>query len=83
MNIFIYLGSILTSDGKSNRELSRRIGSSKADFDALAKVWTHSSLTWTRKLDIYSSLVESKLLYAMATCCLTRTEERRLDGFRN
>jgi len=79
----VYLGSILTSDGKVERELSRRIGCAKADFDALAKVWTHSSLTWKRKLSIYSSLVESKLLYAMTSCCLTRADERRLDGFQN
>ena len=79
----LYLGSVLTSDGKVHRELSRRIGCAKADFDALAKVWTHSSLTWKRKLQIYTSLVESKLLYAMASCCLTRADERRIDGFQN
>ena len=79
----VYLGSILTADSKAGRELSRRIGSAKADFDTLAKVWTHSSLTWSKKIRIYESLVESKLLYAMASCCLTLADERRLDGFQN
>ena len=79
----VYLGSILTPDGKVDRELTRRIGSAKADFDALSKVWTHSALTWTKKVRIFASLVEPKLLYAMASCCLTRADERRLDGFQN
>ena len=79
----VYLGSILTAHGSIHRELGRRIASAKADFDTLAKVWTHSSLTWSRKLRIYSSLVESKLFYALASCCLTRADERRLDGFQN
>ena len=79
----VYLGSILTADGSIHRELGRRIGSAKSDFDTLAKVWTHSSLTWKPKLQIYTSLIESKLFYALASCCLTRADERRLDGFQN
>ena len=46
-------------------EINRRIEMARADFDAVAKVWTHSSLTWKRKLHIFSALVESKLLYSM------------------
>jgi hypothetical protein len=76
-----YLGSTLASDGRATAELSRRIGMAKNDFKALSKVWKHSALTRTRKLKIYSSLVESKLLYSLSTASYTVAELRRLDGF--
>ena len=76
-----YLGSNLTCDGRATAELSRRIGMAKADFNTLSRVWKNSALTRTRKLAIYSSLVESKLLYSLSTAVYTVAEIRRLDGF--
>ena len=76
-----YLGTVLTEDGRLNNELGRRIGAARAELVALTKVWRHSSLTTKRKLQICSSLVESKLLYGLLTCSLTVAELRRLDGF--
>ena len=78
-----YLGALLSADGKCAAELSRRIGCAKADFKALAKVWSHSSLTWPRKLKIFSAMVECKLMYAMGACCLLVADARRLNGFQN
>ena len=76
-----YLGSTLASDGRATAELSRRIGMAKADFKTLVRVWKNSALTSTRKLAIYSSLVESKLLYSLSTATYSVAELRRLDGF--
>ena len=82
-----YLGCILHGDGQSTHEISRRIALAKADFDLLAKTWTHSALTWKQKLHVYASLkkiiVESKLLHAMATLTLTVAQTRKLNGFQN
>lgn len=78
-----YLGAMLTSDGSNSHELSRRIGAAKADFRTLSKVWSHSALTWKRKLRIFTALIESKLLYSIGSMCLTIAEQRRLDGFQN
>ena len=47
----------------------------------LCKVWGHSSLTRTRKLEVFRSLIESRLLYALSTGCYNKSELRRLDGF--
>ena len=55
----------------------------RADFDALAKTWAHSALTWKQKPRIFESLVESKLLYAMASLTLTVAQQRKLNGFQN
>ena len=47
------------------------------------KVWRRSALTWRRKLAIFSSLIESKLLYGLSTICFTAAQERQLNGFQN
>ena len=69
-----YLGAVLSSDGRAGSELSRRIGAAKADFRGLCKVWRHSSLTRAQKLKVYRALVESKLMYALSTCCFVKAE---------
>ena len=76
-----YLGALLTDEGGAGQELSRRIGLAKAEFDLLARVWRHAGLSQRKKLEIYSSIVESRLLYGLSTVCLTVAEQRRLDGF--
>ena len=55
----------------------------RADYESLTKVWRHSALGRKWKLSIYHSLVESKLLYGLATMCLNIAQRRRLDGFQN
>ncbi len=78
-----YLGGTLAADGKHGRELSHRIGAAEAVFEALAKVWRHSGLTWKGKLRVYSSCVESKLLYSLSSVCLNVAEQQQLNGFQN
>ena len=55
----------------------------RADFDALAKTWTHSALIWKEKLYIYAGLVESKFLYSLVPLVFTVAQKRRVDGFQN
>ena len=47
----------------------------------LQKVWGHSTLSRKRKLKLYESLIESKLLYGLPCGCLNVADRRRLDGF--
>jgi hypothetical protein len=79
----VYLGTLLTDDGRVAHELARRLGMASAAFRTLSKVWRHSSLSRTRKIQIYSAVVLSKLLYGLATAWLNTSERRRLDGFHN
>ena len=55
----------------------------RVDFEALAKTWTHSALTWKEKLHIYTSLVESRFLYSLVSFVFTAAQKRRVDGFQN
>ena len=76
-----YLGTALSADGRASSELCRRIGMAKADFNSLSKVWKHSSLSRRRKVHLYSSMIESKLLYGLSALVLTKADRRKLDGF--
>ncbi len=45
--------------------------------------WLLNISTPGRKVRIFISLIESKLLYSMAGLVLTKAQERRLNGFQN
>ena len=77
----VYLGGLMSSDGKVDSELARRIGAAKCDFRSLQKVWGHASLPCKRKLEIYAACVVTTLLYNLNTVWLSATARRRLDGF--
>ena len=38
----VYLGGLISNDGKIDSELARRIGMAKSDFRSLQKVWGHA-----------------------------------------
>ena len=77
----IYLGSLLSSDGRIGSELARRIGAATADFKSLCKVWGHSSITRKRKIQIFNACVVGRLLYCLHVAWLSIGELRRLDAF--
>ena len=78
-----YLGAAVSADGSMDHELNRRIGAAKREFTTVHKLWSHSSLTWKRKLQMFTALIESKLLYSLSGAILTKVQLRRLDGFQN
>ena len=79
----LYLGSLVSDDGRITRELSRRLGMANGDFRALARVWRHSTLGRQRRLELFKALVVSKLLYGLPAAWLNTSERRRLNGFHN
>ena len=77
----VYLGSIISCDGKSEREVSRRICEGRNVFKVLSKLWCHANLTVHRKLQIFNACVLTKVLYALESLWLLKVEQRRLDAF--
>ena len=55
-----YLGSLVSADGRSSRELVRRIALARAEFRELSGVWRHSSLGRRRKLHLFYATVVHK-----------------------
>ena len=77
----VYLGSSLSSDGRATTELNRRLGLARADFDSLSRIWAHSTIGRRKKLRIFDACVISKLRYGLSVATLSRSDNRRLDGF--
>ena len=77
----IYLGGLLSVDGRADAELSRRLGLVHSDFRKLAKLWSHGSVPRKRSLQLLHSFVFSKLLYGPATMWMVKAQLRRIDGF--
>ena len=77
----VYLGGLVTCDGKAGRELVRRLGEGRRVFDGLCKVWSHAGITRARKLEIYSACVVSKILYSMESLWLLQADRAKLDAF--
>jgi hypothetical protein len=49
----VYLGGIVSCDGRAKHELSRRIGESTNTFKQLQKLWAHAAIGKNRQLYIY------------------------------
>ena len=78
-----YLGSLVHDDGKAVLEITRRIGMCKSLFQKLSRFWAHASIGLQRKLEVFQSLVVSKLMYGLAGLWLGIAEQRRVDAFQN
>ena len=49
----------------------------------MSRLWRHSTLGRQRKLELFQSLILSKLLYGLAATWLNAKGQRKLDGFHN
>ena len=76
-----YLGALLTADGRSDSELSRRLGLAHADFKRLQKLWGHANVGRARKVQLLNAFIFSKLQYGLALMWQVKAQLRRLDGF--
>ena len=80
-DVMVYLGGILSADGRISSELSRRLGAAAADFSQLETVWKHANISRAQKVRICSACVVEKLMYCLHTAVLNKSELRKLDGF--
>ena len=78
---FVYLGSLLTPDGRTSQEIDRRIANASHAFGALRHVLCDAGLTLKTKRLVYSACVISVLLYGAECWPILRRDEIRLDSF--
>jgi len=45
----IYLGGMLSCDGKATTEITRRLREAQGIFNKLTKMWSHTAVGWTQK----------------------------------
>ena len=80
---FKYLGSFVSEDGSSTKEIKTRIGIATSAMTRLARVWRSNTISFPVKVRLYKSLVLSTLLYGCESWTLTADTERRIQSFEN
>ncbi len=79
---FRYLGSVMTSDGRSSTDVCQRIAAASRAFGSLFKpVFRDRSLTIRTKRLLYTSCVLSVLLYGSETWSPLQRDLKKLEQF--
>ena len=76
-----YLGGLISSSGRADSEVSRKIGCAQGDFRQLQRLWGHSGVRLSDKLRYFDCFVLARLSYGLSSTWLVSAQRRRLDGF--
>ena len=77
---FIYLGCIMSSDSRINKESDNRLSKAKSSFGRLYKhIWSNKSQMNKTKNYVYRSVVLTTLLYGSETCVIYHSNRRLLE----
>ena len=77
---FNFLGSLLTSDGKSDCEIKRRIALSNEAFNKKRSILTSSNITMSARQRILNCYIWSILLYGCETWSITSVMQMRFEA---
>ena len=78
MDNFNYLGSLLTSNSKSDKKILRRIVIAKTAFKSMAGILTSKGINMQTRLITLKWYVLSTLLYGCETWTISKAMEKRL-----
>ena len=79
---FTYLGSRISKDGQLDAEIDACIGKASSSFGRLyCRVWNSHDLRLKVKIDVYSVVVLSTLLYASETWTIYSRHMKKLEAF--
>lgn len=76
---FTYLGSVISSDGTTDREFSSRIGKASGAFNQLGSIWNNRNITFSTKLRIYKAAIVTILLYGSEAWSTTQLQMKRFE----
>ncbi|XP_051667216.1 uncharacterized protein LOC127481693 [Manacus candei] len=79
---FNYLGSLISSDSKIDREIDNRLAKAYSAFRKLHKrIWQNKHLKKSTKISVYRAIVLSALLYGSKSWVIYRHHLRLLERF--
>ena len=78
---FIYLGSVMSSDGSSDAEVKARLAKARNAFRTLRNFWRNGNISQKTKLRIFKTNVLSSLLYGAESWKITETVLKKLEVF--
>ncbi len=77
---FEYLGSLITSDGKSDKEIKRRIGIAKTVFKSMSKVVSTRNINNKTKLRLIKCYIWSTMMYGCETWTISEAMKKQLEA---
>ena len=79
-NSFNYLGSMLTSDGRCEKEIIRRIGMAKTSFNQMSPLLKDRTLSIPLKVRLLKCFIWSVLLYGCESWTLSAALTRNIEA---
>ena len=79
--MFKYLGTLLSTDGWSTKEINRRLGIAAATMASLNKLWASAGIPLSLKCQLYKALVMTVVLYNGECWLMKKQDLERLEGF--
>jgi hypothetical protein len=80
---FTYLGSIVSEDGGTRKDVETRIQKARGAFTRLRKIWLAHYVNKDTKRKLFNVYVKSVLLYGYQTWLVTCEIQRKLQSFVN
>ncbi|XP_068719550.1 uncharacterized protein [Montipora capricornis] len=80
---FVYLGSVVNTDGGTDEDIKSRINKARHAFNTLRPIWHSSALSFHNKIRIFNTNVKSVLLYGSETWRTTKSNTQKLQTFIN
>ena len=78
---FTYLGSIISANGKIDRELTARIRKAAGAFNQLGSIWYNRNILNNTKVRIYKAAVVTILTYSCEVWSTTQAQMSRIEAF--
>ncbi|XP_025417940.1 uncharacterized protein LOC112688792 [Sipha flava] len=78
---FAYLGSIISKDGRSKKEIVKRICQAKLAFNKKRGLFTSKSTSVRTRINLLMTNVWSIMLYGSETWTIAKAERRRIKAF--
>ena len=78
---FVYLGSTIISDGKSDNEIRIRLAQSTSAMIRLYTIWNSKHINFKLKYNLYRSLVLSILTYVCETWIISMAMQKKISAF--
>jgi hypothetical protein len=78
---YVYLGHEITDDGRTEKEIRRRIEMARKTFNDVKEVFTARQIGMTTKTRLVNTFVWSALLYGVETWTITSVMAKRIQAF--
>ncbi|XP_073671663.1 uncharacterized protein [Paramisgurnus dabryanus] len=78
---FVYLGSIITPDGGSKKDIQNRLNKARSAFISMSNIWRSSQYSVKTKLKLYNSCIIPVLLYGAECWRMTQQDLTKLSTF--